>query len=167
MISSLIRRVMQECGLTQKALADVLDVGVDRVKSITTGKVQKLTREESEALVKKLNIRAEWLVTGQDPMFQTAQEKEFQRRLDTVAQATRQAVAAGLTAEQADLLQRVLLAAEISDTATLAGLLVKLAPDEAALLDNYRHAPPAGKDALKATSAALAQSTCATRKKAG
>lgn len=39
-----------------------------------------------------------------------------------------------------------------------------LAPDEAALLDNYRKSPPAGRDALKATSAALAKSTTAKRK---
>ena len=32
-------------------------------------------------------------------------------------------------------------------------------PDEAALLDNYRHCPPEGQAALKATSDALAQST--------
>ncbi len=44
---------------------------------------------------------------------------------------------------------------------------VSLAPDEAALLDNYRNSPPAGRDALKATSAALAQSPCVPRKKAG
>ncbi len=33
-----------------------------------------------------------------------------------------------------------------------------LSPDEAALLDNYRRSPPEGKAAIKATSAALAQS---------
>lgn|SRR5690554_4381763 len=33
----------------------------------------------------------------------------------------------------------------------------RLAPDEAALLDNYRHSPKAQKDILKATSAAFAQ----------
>lgn len=32
-----------------------------------------------------------------------------------------------------------------------------LAPDEAALLDNYRHSPKDGQDALKATSAAFAK----------
>ncbi|WP_439144309.1 transcriptional regulator [Pseudomonas aeruginosa] len=32
-----------------------------------------------------------------------------------------------------------------------------LAPDERALLDNYRHSSPEAKDAIKATSAALAQ----------
>lgn len=33
-----------------------------------------------------------------------------------------------------------------------------LSPDEAALLDNYRNSPPDGQAAIKATSAALAQS---------
>lgn len=42
-----------------------------------------------------------------------------------------------------------------------------LAPDEAALLDNYRNSPPAGRDALKATSAALAQSCSTTKRRAG
>lgn len=32
-----------------------------------------------------------------------------------------------------------------------------LAPEEAALLDNYRHSPEVGRQAIKATSAALAQ----------
>lgn len=70
MIFSLIKLVMKECGLTQAALAEVLGVNLDRVKSITSGRAKKLTREESEALVKKLRIRAEWLVTGDGPMFQ-------------------------------------------------------------------------------------------------
>jgi len=62
---------MKECGLTQTALAEVLGVNLDRVKNITSGRAKKLTREESEALVKKLHIRAEWLVTGEGAMFQT------------------------------------------------------------------------------------------------
>lgn len=41
-----------------------------------------------------------------------------------------------------------------------------LAPDEAALLDNYRHSPPEGQTALKTTSAALAQCPTKARKRA-
>lgn len=40
-----------------------------------------------------------------------------------------------------------------------------LKPDEAALLDNYRHSPPEAQAAIKATSALLAQPKC--NKKAG
>lgn len=38
-----------------------------------------------------------------------------------------------------------------------------LKPDEAALLDNYRHSPDAQKDLLKATSAAFAQQNNASK----
>jgi transcriptional regulator with XRE-family HTH domain len=156
-ISKLIKLVMKECGLTQTHVAEVIGCSLSRVKAITSGRVQKLTREESEALVKKLHIRAEWLVTGEGPMFQTPAERDFQRRIDTVSHATARAIEAGLSDGQARLLQSLMLAAETGDSVTLSRLLVDLAPDEAALLDNYRNSPPAGRDALKATSAALAK----------
>lgn len=158
MISRLIKNVMQETGLNQVRLAEVIGASLSRVKAITSGRVQKLTREESEALVKKLNIRAEWLVTGEGPMFQAPGEREFQRRLGTVAQAARQAVAAGLTPGQADVFQRVLLASQAGDTATLAKLLRdSLSADEAALLDSYRRCREEDRQAMARTAAALAQ----------
>lgn len=46
-----------------------------------------------------------------------------------------------------------------------AGAIPPLAPDEAALLDNYRHSPKDQRDLLKATSAAFAQPKL--KKKAG
>lgn len=48
-------------------------------------------------------------------------------------------------------------------TGAKAGVDLALRPDEAALLDNYRHSPPEAQAALKATSAALAQ--CPPKKK--
>lgn len=59
---------MKECDLQQAGLAEVMEVSLDRVKSLTSGKVKNLKREESEALIGKLGIRAEWLVTGEGPM---------------------------------------------------------------------------------------------------
>lgn len=169
---------MAECALSQGALADVMGVNLDRVKSLANARATKFTRKESEALVKKLHIRAEWLVTGEGPMFQTPAERQFQRRLDAVAMASQQAAAANLKPEQADLLQRILLAAQSADAATLQALLRPLTgrpeglavtepggeyqvgslnPDEAALLDNYRHSPPDAQAILRATGAACAQ----------
>lgn len=55
---------MSACGLTQRELAAVLGVTVDRVKSLSSGKVQKLTPQESETLVTKLGVRPDWLVGG-------------------------------------------------------------------------------------------------------
>lgn len=54
----------------------------------------------------------------------------------------------------------------LSVAETPAGYQVEaLKPDEAALLDNYRHSSPEAQAALKATSDALAQRLCAEGKK--
>lgn len=55
---------MSTCGITQLKLAALLGVSLDRVKSLSSGKVQKLTPAESEALATKLGIRPDWLVGG-------------------------------------------------------------------------------------------------------
>lgn len=166
MISSLMKQVMKECGLQQKDLAKVLGVSLDRVKSLTSGKVHKLTREEGESLIRKLHIRGDWLATGEGPMIQSAGEQEFQRRLDVIKSTTERVRDLGLPVEKAQRLHELLSMLEIGDTKRLSELLdAATAPDEATLLNNYRHCPPEGKDALKATSAALAQSKCG--KKAG
>ncbi len=60
---------MQECALKQADLAEVLEVSLSRVKAMTSGRVKNLTREESQALIDKLGIRAAWLVTGEGSMF--------------------------------------------------------------------------------------------------
>lgn len=137
MISELIKAIGRECELTQQQLADVMGVNLQRVKNLSGGYAGKLKREESEALVKKLHIRAEWLVTGDGPMFQTAAEVELQRRLDVVGKATRQAVAMYLRPEQTDLLQRITMAVETGDSATLGRLLRPLSEREAKLLEHY------------------------------
>ncbi|MEA4838042.1 MAG: helix-turn-helix transcriptional regulator [Rhodospirillaceae bacterium] len=69
MIPSLIHQILKSCGLKQQELADLMGVNLQRVKRLAGGTVQKMTREESEALVRKLNIRADWLLTGKGPMF--------------------------------------------------------------------------------------------------
>lgn len=166
MISSLMKIVMKECGLSQKELADVLGATIDRVKGITSGRVKKLTREEGEALIKKLHIRGDWLATGEGPMKQSPGEIEFQRRLSVIKSTTERVAALGLPVEKAQRLHELLSMIEIGNTQRIAEMLeAPLAPDETTLVDNYRHCPPEGKAALKTTSAALAQSKC--NKKAG
>lgn len=70
---------MAELSIQQKDLADVLGVPLHRVKSLTSGRVQKLTREEGDALVKKLNVRAGYLLDGQEPMFQGEGDQEYRQ----------------------------------------------------------------------------------------
>jgi len=85
-ISSLIKQVMKKLGLTQADLAEVLEVSIDRVKSLTSGRVKKLTREESQLLVDKLEIRAEWLINGEGPMLQDDEaQDEFANRMRNIS----------------------------------------------------------------------------------
>lgn len=160
MISSLMKIVMKECGLSQKALADVLGATIDRVKGITSGRVKKLTREEGEALIRKLHIRGDWLATGEGPMKQSHGEIELQGRLDLIKSATDTAVGLALPEDKRRLVQELLFYVGAGDMEALTAALARVeivSLDEAALVDNYRHCPPEGKDALKTTSAALAQ----------
>ncbi|MCL4771765.1 MAG: helix-turn-helix transcriptional regulator, partial [Burkholderiaceae bacterium] len=64
LISQLLKQVMHECNLRQADLAELLGVSLSRVKAMTSGRVKNITREEPEALVKKLHIRGDWLATG-------------------------------------------------------------------------------------------------------
>lgn len=85
-IDALLKKVMRECKLRQPELAEVLGTSLDRVKSLTSGRVKNLTREESEALIGKLDIRADWLITGEGPMFQYDEETqdEFVNRMQAI-----------------------------------------------------------------------------------
>ncbi|MGZ5055466.1 MAG: hypothetical protein ACXWAT_11070 [Methylobacter sp.] len=133
---------MKHYGLSQKALAEVLETKLDRVKSLTSGRVDKLTREEADALIRKLHIRGDWLATGEGPMLQSEGEREFYRRLDSVKSATQTASNVELPEAKQQLLQELLFYAQAGDinalTAALANCEV-VSKDESALLDHYRH----------------------------
>ena len=79
---------MKEFGLQQVGLADAMGVTLDRVKSLTSGKVKNLKREEGEALIKKLHVRGDWLATGEGPMLQSEGERELGRRMDLLKLAS-------------------------------------------------------------------------------
>lgn len=66
---------MERCQLKQSDLLEVLDAPLDRVKGLTSGRIKKLKQSEMEALVTKLRIRPDWLVSGgQGAMFLTGVE---------------------------------------------------------------------------------------------
>lgn len=64
-----------------------------------------------------------------------------------------------VTGERAARIQtsRSIMNAQLGDDIPPLEEASALKPDEAALLDNYRHSPPEGQAAIKATSAAFAQ----------
>lgn len=76
-----IRQIMSELKLKQKDLAQVLGVTLNRVKSMTSGRVKNLTHEENEALSRKLCIRSDWLIAGEGSMFQGSEELKDERSL--------------------------------------------------------------------------------------
>ncbi|WP_298619560.1 hypothetical protein [uncultured Zoogloea sp.] len=84
MISVLIGRVMEHFKLKQQELADVLGVSLARVKRLAGGTAQKLKPEESRALVTKLRINPEWLITGEGPMIEEENQDEFVSRMQAI-----------------------------------------------------------------------------------
>lgn len=88
-VSSLVRSIAKSKGLSQKALAEVLGVSLDRVKSLTSGKVQKLAPAEAKAFVDVLHVRGQYIATGEGPIFKSSEEMEFDRRLAAISAATK------------------------------------------------------------------------------
>lgn len=156
MISSLLKLVMKEFGLQQQGLAEAMGVSLDRVKSLTSGKVKNLKREEGEALIKKLKIRGDWLATGEGPMLQNDAEREFHRRLDAVKASSASAAAAGLTGDDAARLADILFHVESGNVVALKKALSPLAADEWVLVESYRRCNTDARQNLIQTAALLA-----------
>jgi transcriptional regulator with XRE-family HTH domain len=148
-IKSLIKELMKALNLRQVDLAEGLGVKLDRVKSITSGKVRNLTREETEALINKYHVRAEWLATGKGPMFLTENELEFQRRLSRLSEISNSVSELGLTTRNTRRLHNILSALEAKDIDWLSRCLKDpLKPEERELLLNYRYADNKAKDLI-------------------
>lgn len=69
-VSSVVRQILREGGLTHGQLAFTLGVNEDRVTSLATGKVKKFHPDEVLALVEKLQVRREFLKTGAGDVFE-------------------------------------------------------------------------------------------------
>lgn len=109
---------------------------------------------------KAIGARIKWVRAG-------ATQQEFAARL-SVGRTSIVRYEAGERTPDAEFIVRAGLILGIDPIWLLtgSGAAPVLAPDEAALLDNYRNSPEAGKTAIKTTSAAFAQS-CTVKKKAG
>lgn len=170
MLREQIKSICAECGLNQKGLAEVMGVKHQRVLDMTSGRVAKLTREEGEALIRKLHVRAEWLATGQPPMRQSAQEQHAEDVLMKVGNAAQAAAALDLDLETgrkvADFLYYVAAGNAAAAKQALAALTA-LSPEEAAFLDNYRNTKERGRKALREMGAAVAERSRADVKKKG
>lgn len=174
MISVLVGKIMSKCKLKQQELADLLGVPLARVKRLAGGSAKKFTPEEQAALIEKLDIRAEWLVTGQAPMFQDDEPQEaFVDRMRAINQGRAMLDAMPLSDVVRERTGALLTGEPDNDGPLIAyALQSELAPTppltarESALVENYRAAPEDAKKALETTSSYLAQSPVAKGKEA-
>lgn len=79
---------MSARGLKQADLAQLLGVPIDRVKSLTSGRVTKLTPNEAKALVQKLHVRGDYIATGEGPIFQSPQETQLDATMQLLKEAS-------------------------------------------------------------------------------
>lgn len=156
MISTLIKALMEHFQLTQAELANVMEVKLQRVRDLSAGRAKNLTREEGEALIRKLNVSGDWLATGHPPMFRSDTEQKAATVMDQLGNAAQVARTLGLSAEQGRVVMELLFFAQTGHAGQVRRALADLAglsADEAELLSNYRNASKAQQDILKATSA--------------
>ena len=64
-----MRRLMKALGLSQRQFADALGVPLQRIKSMTTGRIAKLSPDEIRTLVEEMQVNPAWLATGDGDMF--------------------------------------------------------------------------------------------------
>lgn len=64
-----MREILSLKNFTQAELATILNVDTSRVKSLANGRVNKFTQAEQAALVERLHVRPEWLVSGEGSPF--------------------------------------------------------------------------------------------------
>ena len=100
---------MAACGLKQAALAQALDVPLDRVKSLTSGKVSKLTPKEMRAFVEKLHVRPEFLATGEGSVLLSDSDRQFEERLKVLREATDTATSLPLPRDYQGLVRDILV----------------------------------------------------------
>lgn len=87
-LSVMLKEIKKALNLTQPKLAEALGVNVDRVKSLTSGKVAKLSPAETKSMVENLHVNPGWLVTGEGEMFQSPTEKTFSSDLAVLRKTT-------------------------------------------------------------------------------
>jgi len=150
---------MAVCGLKQKDLADVLGVPLDRVKSLTSGKVKKLDPDETRRLVQTLNLNAHWLATGTGEMFNSVGGEQVGAMLTQLKLSATRVAEMDLDEEDSmaarDIAMGVNAGKQDVVVSAIQRLRKELPPDEQMLLDTYRRCTREAKANLIQTAALL------------
>jgi len=115
MLSAKICTLLDLTGFTQKKLGDLIGVPPQRIKNLVSGRVQKLTQAEAQALVAKLGVRSDWLLTGEGPVFQEEGERELARRLRHLSESSRAAQSLASSGQGQRIAQQILQAHALGD----------------------------------------------------
>lgn len=150
---------MQECGLKQKDLADVLGVTLDRVKSLTSGKVKKFDPDETRRLVQTLNLNAHWLATGSGAMFNPHGGEQLGSVLTQLKLSSARVLELGLEGDDAQAARDIATGVAAGNLAMVQSALEVLRhkpePNEQLLLDSYHRCTPQAKSNLIQTAVLL------------
>ena len=112
MISSLIEQIKTKHSFSQQDLADVMGISLDRIKSLSTGRVKKFKPEETQALVARLGIDANWLLTGTGKMFANTDSNELSVDEEMLLSAYRELTVSERKMVLKEILSRSLLSSQ-------------------------------------------------------
>lgn len=150
---------MAACGLKQRDLADVLHVPLDRIKSLTSGKVKKFDPDETRRLVQTLNLNAHWLATGTGEMFNPMGGEQLGTVLAQLKLSSSRVEKLGLPDEDAIAARDIAMGVGSGNSAIVISAIQRLRQipptDEQLLVDTYRRCTPAAKANLIQTAALL------------
>lgn len=155
LLADMLREVKDALGLTQAQFAEALGVNLDRIKSLTSGKVAKLSQAEAKAMVENLHVNPAWLATGEGEMFQTQPERAFAGELATLRQATDAVTSLPISDEKKVLVRDILFAvasgkSDLIDAAVdrVASEATCIPPHELVMVPRYDVRASAGGGAL-------------------
>ncbi len=123
---------MEEGGHRQADLAEALGVSIDRVKSLTSGRVKKLSSQEMRDLVEKLHVRPVFLTTGELPIFQRPEDVALGERMQLLSDASQKATSLELPPRYQVLVRDVLVGAALGQSALLMATINGFVIDEIA-----------------------------------
>lgn len=151
LLSDKMREIKEALGLTQQQLAEALGVKLDRVKSLTSGKVEKLSQAETKSLVEKLHVNPRWLATGEGDMLRSAGEQAFAGELATLRQVTDAVTALPLSDDQKRQVRDILFAVQSGKIDLIQAALgqpLAAQPDHFVMVPRYDVQASAGGGAL-------------------
>lgn len=136
-LSITLQEIKSALSLTQPKLAAALGVNVDRVKSLTSGKVAKLSQAEIKSIVENLHVNPGWLATGEGEMFQSTDEISLANRMGDLREATDAVQGMELSDERKRQVRDILYAVASGATNLIEQALSAVQPEGFVLVPRY------------------------------